>query len=210
MINKKQAIKIIVESAMLYKENFLNKNLLIISQGKDKIYTYEMRFSKTNFLHLTGVKLLEINGYNNAGKFFDDCINHRLSERSFDINPDGTTELKLKVLTMLLSKNMKASIIGDYSEYNPKLYTEKLAGGIRGCLGFVKDKNGYYVPNTVLNVDIRDKISNNQRILVMAKKLISDEKYSEIVYTAKGVELQQICTASQFEYLKQIKWDLFG
>lgn len=56
MINKKQAIKIIVESAMLYKENFLNKNLLIISQGNDKIYTYEMRFSKTNFLHLTGVK----------------------------------------------------------------------------------------------------------------------------------------------------------
>ena len=51
MINKKQAIKIIVESAMLYKENFLNKNLLIISQGKDEIYTYEMRFSKTNFLH---------------------------------------------------------------------------------------------------------------------------------------------------------------
>ena len=51
MINKKQAIKIIVESAMLYKENFLNKNLLIISQGNDKIYTYEMRFSKTNFLH---------------------------------------------------------------------------------------------------------------------------------------------------------------
>ena len=31
----------------------------------------------------------------------------------------------------------------NYSEYNPKLYTEKLAGGIRGCLGFVKDKNGY-------------------------------------------------------------------
>lgn len=56
MINKKQAIKIIVESAMLYKENFLNKNLLIISQCKDEIYAYEMRFSKTNFLHLTGVK----------------------------------------------------------------------------------------------------------------------------------------------------------
>ena len=51
---------------MLYKENFLNKNLLIISQGKDKIYTYEMRFSKTNFLHLTGVKLLEIKGFDNA------------------------------------------------------------------------------------------------------------------------------------------------
>ena len=52
MINKKQAIKIIVESAMLYKENFLNKNLLIISQGKDEIYTYEMRFSKNKFSSL--------------------------------------------------------------------------------------------------------------------------------------------------------------
>lgn len=39
----------------------------------------------------------------------------------------------------------------------------------------------------------------------MAKKLISDEKYSEIVYTAKGVELQQICIPSKLEYLKQIK-----
>lgn len=202
MINKKEAIGIIVESAKLYKDNFLNRNILIISQGKDKLYTYEMRFIKTNFLHLTGVKISKEN--NNAKKFFDDCIKHRLSEKSFEINPDGTTELKLKVLKMLLSKNMKASIIGDYSEYNPKLYTEKLAGGVRGCLGFVKDNNGYYVPNTVLNVDIRDKIINNQRILIMARKSVDDKEYNEIVYKAKNVDFEELCMPTEFEYIKEM------
>lgn len=202
MINKKEAIGIIVESAKLYKDNFLNRNILIISQGKDKLYTYEMRFIKTNFLHLTGVKISKEN--NNAKKFFDYCIKHRLSEKSFEINPDGTTELKLKVLKMLLSKNMKASIIGDYSEYNPKLYTEKLAGGVRGCLGFVKDNNGYYVPNTVLNVDIRDKIINNQRILIMARKSVDDKEYNEIVYKAKNVDFEELCMPTEFEYIKEM------
>lgn len=127
-----------------------------------------------------------------------------MSEKSFEINPDGTTELKLKVLKMLLSKNMKASIIGDYSEYNPKLYTEKLAGGVRGCLGFVKDNNGYYVPNTVLNVDIRDKIINNQRILIMARKSVDDKEYNEIVYKAKNVDFEELCMPTEFEYIKEM------
>ena len=36
------------------------------------------------------------------------------------------------------------------------LVAEKLAGGVKGCMGFVLDEEtGYYTPNTVLNFDIR-------------------------------------------------------
>ncbi len=46
-------------------------------------------------------------------------------------------------------------MVGDFNGCNPKLYTEKLAGGVKACLGFIKTYRAEYVPNTVLNTDIR-------------------------------------------------------
>lgn len=46
-------------------------------------------------------------------------------------------------------------MVGDFNGCNPKLYTEKLAGGVKACLGFIKTHRAEYVPNTALNTDIR-------------------------------------------------------
>ena len=161
-MNKSEAQKVLFECAELYKNNLIDYNLLFLCAGKNrKMNALEMQFSTTGFLHLTGVKF--------PGKkiparaFFDKCINRRLSLAEFDLALDGTTELKLKILPLLFQKNLSASMIGDFSARTSLLVTEKLAGGIKGCMGFVRDEGtGYYVPNTVLSLDIRKYIKNQQ------------------------------------------------
>ena len=159
-MNKSEAQKVLFECVELYKNNLIDYNLLFLCAGKNrKMNALEMQFSTTGFLHLTGVKFpgKKIPGKKiPARAFFDKCINRRLSLAEFDLALDGTTELKLKILPMLFQKNLSASMIGDFSARTSLLVTEKLAGGIKGCMGFVRDEGtGYYVPNTVLNLDIR-------------------------------------------------------
>ena len=56
---------------------------------------------------------------------------------------------------MLIKKN--ATMIGEFTDRGPKLFTEKAAGNVCGCIGFVQDKNTKLnVPNTLLKKDIRD------------------------------------------------------
>lgn len=78
-------------------------------------------------------------------------------------------------------------MVGDFSARTPMLVTEKLTGGVKGCMGFVFDEQtGYYAPNTVLNFDIRTYLTNQLRIVAtFRKKKKEAEAYSEIVYAAK-------------------------
>lgn len=56
-----------------------------------------------------------------------------------------------------MCKNLSADTIGDYATLSPKLYTDKLAGSTKACMGFIKTSNSSrYVPNTILKEDTRD------------------------------------------------------
>ena len=55
---------------------------------------------------------------------------------------------------MLIKKN--ATMIGEFTDRGPKLFTEKSAGNVCGCIGFAQDKNTKLnVPNTLLKKDFR-------------------------------------------------------
>lgn len=115
---------------------------------------------------------------------------------------DGTTERKLQVLLLLFAKNLSATMVGDFSARTPLLMTDKLAGGVKGCMGFVYDSAiGYYAPNTVLNLDIRTYIHNQQRVIVTYKKRKSDNHYSEIVYAAKKIDWDKVKLPDEYSYL---------
>ena len=93
-------------------------------------------------------------------------------------------------------------MVGYYNGQQPRLYTEQLAGSVKGCVGFVKDKNiGRYVPNTLLEGDIRKKVTRPDRILVTYRKKIEEEMYTEIVYAAKNVEWEKISLPAEYSYL---------
>ena len=60
-MNKTDALKIIIDAAKYYHDNLENQRLLVIYE-KDKDMSYiKAIFISRNFLHLTGVKILNKN-----------------------------------------------------------------------------------------------------------------------------------------------------
>lgn len=148
-MNKITAIKIIRDSAIVYENQFVNKNLLIVFGNIKCPDTVEIKGSSSNFLHLTGMKINKVY-CSSSEMFFKKAIHNKLQERDFDFR-DGSTIQKLQVLKQVLNISRNANMIGDYN-YNSahiKLDTHKLAGNVRACIGF-KRNGRYFVPNTVL------------------------------------------------------------
>ena len=169
-MDKRRAIQIMTKAAQLYKENLEDQKVLFLYglprevkkqlQEKGKILSsvqgYEVAFHRYNFLHLTGVRLNKKTTAS-AIHFYQKCLDKRLTENDFSFAKDGSTGQKLDILErmMLIKKNV--TMIGGFTDRGPKLFTEKAAGNVCGCIGFVQDKNTKLnVPNTLLKKDIRD------------------------------------------------------
>lgn len=205
-MKKEEALKILFECAALYKENLVNRNLLFVcSNAALKVSVIEVVFTSGNFLHMTGIKFKSSKSMK-PNEFYNKCIDKRLSVNDFEFSKDGTTELKLLILPFLVKSNISATMAGDYYSSRPYLYTEKLVGGIRGGIGFIYDKRkGYYVPNTVINDDIRKITQDRLRVIGTYRKQNHDEKYSECVYKAKNVNWEKITVPPEYDYLRKKK-----
>lgn len=173
------------------------------------ITAIEFSFDASNFLHLTGLKVkkargdaADADGALSAKEFYERCLAHRLRTTDFEFAKDGTTPLKLDVLPTLISKNLSATMIGDYNSRNPKLVTDKLAGGTAACMGFVPTgTKPRYVPNTILKVDIRNYIRNQARVIAVYCKPASEAQYTEATYFVKKVDWDAIQYPEEYAYL---------
>lgn len=192
---------VVFSCAPLYKENLVGKSLLFVTTDKHKkVYCLEVTFDTGNFMHMTGFKVKKPGI--NARHFFNLCYDKRLAEADFEFADDGTTEMKMRVLPSLVTKNLSARMLGDYNMSQPKLYTDKIAGSISACMGFVRDGGeGRYVPNTVLEGDIRIKVVKANRIVLTYRKERKDEQYSEIVFSAKKVDWEKLEFPDEYKYL---------
>ena len=157
-MTKKEAMAMVFSCAADYKGNLVDRSLLFLCQNKHKqTYCLEVTFDISNFQHLTGFKTEKSvpaedsqdggNGKTvvekiNAAHFFDLCISKRLIEDYFEFASDGTTPLKMKILPSAVKKNLSANMVGDYNGHQPKLYTERIAGNVKGCVGFVDQPTG--------------------------------------------------------------------
>lgn len=197
-MTKTQALSIVYAAASEFQKNLVNKSLLFVCTDKyKKMHFVEVTFDKSNFKHMTGFKTNI-----DALHFFDLCINRRLKEDDYDFSDDGTTQLKMQVLPSLVSKNISAKMIGDYNSFFPKLYTEKIVGNIFACVGFVRTgKKDRYVPNTVLEDDIRKITNKPDRIILTYRKNRKESEYSEIVYQAKGIDWSTISIPQPYSNL---------
>ncbi|MGN1419735.1 MAG: PBECR4 domain-containing protein [Acutalibacteraceae bacterium] len=208
--SKRGAAAIVINSAMQYKSELLNRTLLFVSTDKHKnIRTFEVTFRERNYMHLTGlvpVEFIDHNGESHilsANEFFNKCITKTLQTNQFEFHKDGTTQLKLTVLPKMICKNLSATMIGDYDTFTPKLKTDKLVGKTSGIMGFTKDNIEHkFLPNTLLNADIRDLSTSTLRIIATFRKNATDEEYKELTYKAKKVEWDRIKFPEEIEYLK--------
>ena len=116
---------------------------------------------------------------------------------------DGSTGQKLDILEnmMLLKKN--ATMIDEFTDKGPKLFAEKAAGNVCGCIGFVKDKNTRLnVPNTLLKKDIRDVIAQPAyKVFAVISKHYTDEKYSVFSKLDKMIDINQCHFSDEIENL---------
>lgn len=192
-MNKEDAVAILYKSAELYEKNLANKNLLIVYRNEaGGVAEIELLFLKKHFLHLSGVQIDRDSV--SSTRFFNLCINKRLSVREFDFSPNGTTVQKLCVLNQLMSIPQKASMIGIFDGNRLHLQTKYLVGSVHACMGFViDDKSGYYIPNTALQADIRDLCRDKPRqILAILSKNTKDTKYTTVCKCAACFHLDEL------------------
>lgn len=200
-MDKQAAIKIVREAAIRYQENLAEKKMLVLYlNAGQKVESLEIVFMATNFLHLTGLKLIS---KISAFEFYKRCLEGKLSEKDIAFAKDGTTVLKLRVLPKLMANNLSANMIGDFHANSIKLYTQKLIGGVTACLGFVKKGNVYY-PNTLLSTDIRDMVDKYMRIVAIFQKEFTQERYEKKTYQAKKLHFDSLQFPKDVEYLRAV------
>jgi hypothetical protein len=194
-MKKSEILKIVQESAVLYKNNLLGKKIVFIYKNGGKINFYKAKFEKNNFLHLTGL----VTKFS-PDQFFDNIIDKKININDINENKKGTARLKIVVLKQLMSITRISKMTGDYNCSKVYLYTEKLTGNTRACMGFVKGKNKngtfdeYYYPNTCLNENTKNVIQGTKRIL-----LIIEEDTNKILYTAKKIDSNEILNSIKFK-----------
>ena len=139
-MTKKQALFILSACVKKYENNLMGKTILFVCTDKRKqVSVLEVTFERSNFLHLTGIKPTA--GIS-AKDFYERCLDSRLKESDFAFAEDGTTFMKLEMLPFLVEEDLSVKMVGEYSASNIKLYTTKLAGNVKGCIGFVKKRAG--------------------------------------------------------------------
>lgn len=215
-MDKRRAIQIMTKAAQIYKDNLEDQKVLFLygtpSDVKEQLQTegkilssiqgYEVAFHRYNFLHLTGVRLNK-NGTASAIHFYQKCLDKRLTEDDFSFAKDGSTGQKLDILErmMLIKKNV--TMIGDFTDRESKLFTEKAAGNVCGCIGFVQDRNtNLNVPNTLLKKDIRDVTAQpTYKVFAVISKHYTDDKYSQLAKLDKSIDLRECHFSEEIEKL---------
>ncbi len=213
-MNKKRAIQILTKAAGLYHANLENQKILFLygipsevrkqlqegGGSVSSIKSYEVVFQRFNFQHLTGVQINREN-VASANHFYEKCLDNRLMENDFNLAKDGSTEQKLDILERMMGIKKNVTMIGEFTDRGPRLYTEKAAGNVCGCIGFVKDYNtNLNVPNTLLKKDIRDVIASSvQNVYAVISKDYKAEKYSILEKSDKEFNIKSCIFTEEIE-----------
>jgi len=184
---KAEALRIIHNSAVAYKNNLLNKNVMFVASKDEETQLFETKFLPSNFKHLTGI----ITSLNST-RFFEAAYNNKLKESDINFARDGTTQKKLDILYSLMNIHKTAKMAGDFESSHRVLLSDKIAGTTTAVMGFIKDDN-YFVPNTIIKDDVRQLV--RKPTLVISAIFIKPDKqllYKEISFLRRDTTVEQI------------------
>ena len=203
-MNKKDALSAISKAARLYETELCNKYIMILYGAPSYPEHFIINCLPTHFNHLTGVTTNGIDNY----RFYQMAINNKLSERDFELK-DNNTELKLQVLSQTIKLRSNAKMVGTYSNNgnHVMLQTDKLAGGIKSCMGFVLTDNGLYVPNTVLKANIINEVDKYERVLAIISKPFNCKSIGTVEYVADKIDLSRLLDKTRQVFYTSFKTD---
>ncbi len=138
--------------------------------------------------------------------FYEKCLDNRLMEEDFSFAKDGSTGQKLDILENMMGVKQNVTMIGDFTGRGPKLFTEKAAGNVCGCIGFVKDRNTRLnVPNTLLKKDIRDVVASPvKKIYAVISKGYQSQKYSVVEKRDKELDIVRYLFSDEIEKISNL------
>lgn len=198
--DKKKAIETIIQAAKNYKDYLQDKVFLIIYIENTVTKMVEVEFRSSHFLHLTGV-----NTKLSAKRFYDKCINQKLSINDFELEKGGKTQQKLMVLPFLHELLYNNCMIGNFINSGVYIRADYFIGNTRAILsvGFRYGKN-FDFPVTLFREDVRKLSQPTNKVLAIFAKNHKKEKYTECTYLSKGQEIDKLKVVDKID-LKRLE-----
>lgn len=183
-MKKEDALEIILNSFNIYKEEYVNREVLFVYENNiGDIKGFESKFKIGNFKHLTGVE-----SKHEGENFYKNLDRNQLSIHDFEYNDEGTTIKKLNVINNLRDLIYKPYIIGparhDLLSTDSSKVDIVTGNSKKLTVGFNLSSSA---PITLLNKDIKDSTIISHPILFTLRKNISNEKYENILFWKNNI-----------------------
>lgn len=206
---KEDARRRVLNCAKQYQQKLLNKKMIIIYRERrdNVIHFIEVVFHEWNYQHLTGLELVDKKGNvlrHQSMNFFRKCVDNKLGLEELRFKQDGTTQLKLAALPVLMDVTKITKITGDYNNVRPYLFVDKVMGGVNFCLGLSKEDD-VYVPSSALLEDIKKLVDTPSQVLAILEKGIQADKYDTVKHVAKGLNLNKIVLPQEINAMIDLK-----
>lgn len=206
---KEDAKKIVLNCAKQYQQRLLHKKMIIIyRERKDNTIQFiEVVFYEKNYQHLTGLELIDKNGnviQHQSVNFYRKCVENKLGIDEFRFKTDGTTQLKLSALPVLMDIAKITKITGDYNNVRPYLLVDKVMGGVNFCLGLSKE-NDTYVPSSALLEDIKKLADTPSQVLAILEKDKDENVYKTVKHVAKGLNLNNLLLPNEIRAMVNLE-----
>lgn len=194
----------------IYKENFLNKKILIlysnfpnknlnkISIEKLKIVGIEISFKKENFIHLVGIPRTAINI--SPKEFYDKLILDKISLKEFKLSEYANK--KHFVFSDLPNSLKSVGLVGEYNYSKPYIDADIIVGNTKKIyspvLG-IREINSKNSLKVCIPVTLLEEITENlvkketqRKILTIFEKNINDRYYNNLLYKNKNYHIENI------------------
>ena len=172
----------IIKCAKLYKSAADGKDYrFVYADGEDTYRFIDVSFKAANFCHLVGISKRNAPKPYSMSAVYQRAITNRLSVNDYAVLKTGLCELKLQAFSSLMDFERQVKYIGFYNGVKFVLDTELITGNNTASMGFVREDNGVYYPNTVLMQDFRSLMKDRYRILAIYRKPSKDKLFDKAV-----------------------------
>lgn len=128
-----------------------------------------------------------------AQRFYDLCLDGKLSEKDFEIDNEGKVQQKLMVLPYLHKILYNNCMIRDFINSGIRIQADYFVGDTKAVLsiGFRTGKT-VDIPVTLYNENVKKLIKPVCKVLAIYKKAYDQKAYTECTYHSKGITERDI------------------